>query len=69
MSTKAQVKANRQNARKSTGPKTDQGKTVVLVTHNSAIAGMGDRLVRVGSGVIESADDNPHPLAAEEITW
>ena len=44
-------------------------KTVILVTHNSAIAGMGDRLVRVGSGVIESAEDNPQPLAAEEITW
>jgi putative ABC transport system ATP-binding protein len=45
------------------------GKTVVIVTHNSAIAGMGDHLVRVGSGVIDSARDNPQPLAAEEITW
>ncbi|HUS89036.1 MAG TPA: hypothetical protein VMW91_06645, partial [Desulfosporosinus sp.] len=29
MSTKAQIKANQQNARKSTGPQTDEGKAVV----------------------------------------
>ena len=29
MSTTAQIKANRQNARKSTGPKTDEGKAAV----------------------------------------
>jgi putative ABC transport system ATP-binding protein len=45
------------------------GKTVIIVTHNAAIAGMGDRLVRVGSGVIESVDDNPQPAPAEEISW
>jgi putative ABC transport system ATP-binding protein len=45
------------------------GKTVIIVTHNAAIAGMGDRLVRVGSGVIVSVDDNPHPAPAREISW
>ena len=30
MSTKAQIKANQQNAQKSTGPQTDEGKAVVL---------------------------------------
>jgi putative ABC transport system ATP-binding protein len=45
------------------------GKSVIIVTHNMAIAGMGDRLVRVGSGVIDSVRDNPEPLAAEEISW
>jgi putative ABC transport system ATP-binding protein len=44
-------------------------KTVIIVTHNSAIAGMGDRVVRVGSGVIDSVSDNPRPAVAEEISW
>jgi putative ABC transport system ATP-binding protein len=47
----------------------DLGKTVIIVTHNMAIAEMADRLVRVGSGVIEDIRDNPHPQAAEEISW
>ena len=44
-------------------------KTVILVTHNMAIAEMADRLVRVGSGVIEDIRDNPQPRPAEEISW
>jgi putative ABC transport system ATP-binding protein len=47
----------------------DLGKTVIVVTHNMAIAEMADRLVRVGSGVIEEVRDNPQPRAAEEISW
>jgi putative ABC transport system ATP-binding protein len=47
----------------------DMDKTLIIVTHNAAIAAMGDRLVRVGSGVIESVKDNPHPAPAEEISW
>ena len=45
------------------------GKTVIIVTHNTAIAGLADRIVKVGSGVIESARDNQRVLPAEEITW
>ena len=45
------------------------GKTVVIVTHNTAIAGMADRVVRIGSGVIESVRDNPSPATVEEIAW
>jgi putative ABC transport system ATP-binding protein len=45
------------------------GKTVIIVTHNAAIEGIADRVVRLGSGVIESVRDNPRPRPAEEITW
>jgi len=45
------------------------GKTVIIVTHNTAIAGLADRIVKVGSGVIESARDSERVLPAEEITW
>ncbi len=47
----------------------DLGKTVVIVTHNTAIAAMADRVVRVGSGVIESVEDHPKPKAAQEVAW
>ena len=47
----------------------DLGKTVVIVTHNSAITGLADRVVKVGSGVIESVQENERVLPAEEITW
>jgi putative ABC transport system ATP-binding protein len=45
------------------------GKTVIIVTHNTAIAHLADRIVKVGSGVIESARDSERVLPAEEITW
>ena len=44
-------------------------KTVIIVTHNSAIAGMADRIVRLGSGVVESVDDRASPTPAAEIRW
>jgi putative ABC transport system ATP-binding protein len=45
------------------------GRTVVLVTHNSAIAAMADRVLRMGSG--ELLDDHllAHPVAPEAVTW
>ncbi|MHC4948693.1 MAG: ABC transporter ATP-binding protein [Planctomycetota bacterium] len=44
-------------------------KTVVLVTHNTAISAIADRVVRIGSGVIEDVTDQPAPVPADEITW
>lgn len=45
------------------------GKTVVLITHNQAIAALGDRVVRLRSGEIVDVIVNPHPAPAEEIVW
>ena len=45
------------------------GAAVLIVTHNSAIARMADRVVRLGSGLIESVTDNPSPARAEEVAW
>jgi putative ABC transport system ATP-binding protein len=47
----------------------EMDKTVVVVTHNSAIAAAADRIIRMGSGVIESIDDNPHPTPPLEVVW
>jgi putative ABC transport system ATP-binding protein len=45
------------------------GRTVVLVTHNSAIAAMADRVLRMGSGELLDDRLQPHPLAPEEVAW
>jgi putative ABC transport system ATP-binding protein len=43
--------------------------TVVIVTHNSALCDMADRVIRVKSGMIESVTTNPNPLPVEQIEW
>ena len=45
------------------------GKTVVLITHNGAIAQVADRVIRLRSGQVVEVRDNPQPVPPEEITW
>ena len=45
------------------------GMTVVIVTHNSALCDMADRVIRVKSGSIESISTNPSPMPIEQIEW
>ena len=45
------------------------GKTVVLITHNGAIADIGDRVARIRDGTIDSIRVNPAPTPVEEIQW
>lgn len=44
-------------------------KTVIVVTHNLAIAPMADRIIRVRNGQVESEKINPNPMAVERIEW
>jgi putative ABC transport system ATP-binding protein len=44
-------------------------KTVIIITHNAAIGGMGDRVFHVKDGLIESVVVNSEPVAPEEVTW
>lgn len=43
--------------------------TVVMITHNSALADMGQKIIRVRSGKIESVTMNEHPKDIEEIEY
>jgi len=43
--------------------------TVLLVTHNAAIARMADRVVRMRDGRIVGDERNESPLAAERLEW
>ncbi len=45
------------------------GKTVVLITHNGAIAKAGDRVARIRDGTIASIERNESPTPVEEIRW
>jgi putative ABC transport system ATP-binding protein len=45
------------------------GKSVVIITHNAAIAQVADHVIRLRSGEIVEAYDNAIPAPPEEITW
>jgi len=44
-------------------------KTVVVVTHNGALAPTADVLIRMKSGKIESFEENPSPVPVQELEW
>lgn len=44
-------------------------KTVLIITHNSAIAQVADRVIRLRSGEIVETTENARPVAPEEIVW
>lgn len=48
---------------------TSTGRTVLLVTHNSAIADLGDRVIHLRDGHIAADRRNPEPLPVDEVTW
>jgi putative ABC transport system ATP-binding protein len=43
--------------------------TIIVITHNAAIARMADRIVRLGGGRIQQVERNAHPCAAAELSW
>ena len=50
-----------------TGRKT--GMTVIIITHNSALTAMADRVIRVRSGTVSSVEINEKPQDIAEIEW
>ena len=46
-----------------------EGITVVLITHNSAIAPMADRLIRFKSGKVIEMTVNKNPVSIADIEW
>ena len=47
----------------------EMGRTVAVVTHNSAFCEIADRVIRVRSGKAESVEVNEHPASAETLEW
>ena len=50
-----------------TGRKT--GMTVIIITHNSALTAMADRVIKVRSGTVVSVTKNENPQDISEIEW
>ena len=46
-----------------------QGMTVVVITHNTALTPMADRVIRIKNGKVDSMEINEHPTPVEEIEW
>ncbi|WP_343051623.1 ABC transporter ATP-binding protein [Pseudaquabacterium terrae] len=47
----------------------EQGTTAIVITHNAAIAGMADRVIRLGDGCIQRIDTPARKLAPAELAW
>ncbi len=47
----------------------EHGRTVAIVTHNTAFTQIADRVIRVREGRAESVEKNARPLAATEVEW
>ena len=47
----------------------EKGVTVVVITHNSAITPMADRVIHIKNGTVESMQCNEHPASVESIEW
>ena len=47
----------------------ENGTTVVIITHNSAIAPMADRVIRINDAQVRSEELNDHPQSIEDIQW
>ena len=45
------------------------GQTVIVITHNSALTAMADRVIQVRSGQILSNEVHKHPVPVEQIEW
>ena len=45
------------------------GMTVIIITHNSALTAMADRVIRVKNGTVSSVEINEHPQNISEIEW
>lgn len=43
--------------------------TVIIITHNSALAPMADRLIQFKNGTVISETSNPNPVPIAEIEW
>ena len=47
----------------------NSGMTVILITHNSAIAPMADRVSKIKNGRVDKIIQNPDPVPVETIEW
>ena len=47
----------------------ERGMTVIVITHNQAIAPMADRLIHINNGQVSQMELNEHPMSIDDIEW
>lgn len=47
----------------------ETGKTVIVISHNLALAPAADRVIRIKNGIAESVEIQEHPLSIAQIEW
>ena len=47
----------------------ERGMTVIVITHNSALTPMADRVIKIKNGKVSRMTENAHPTPVEEIEW
>ena len=47
----------------------EKGMTVIVITHNSALAPMAARLIKIKNGKVSSMKVNENPISIDEIEW
>ena len=47
----------------------EKGMTVIVITHNSALTPMADRVIKIKNGKVSKMTLNEHPTPVEEIEW
>ena len=47
----------------------ERGMTVIVITHNQAIAPMADRLIHIKNGQVSQMELNEHPTSIDDIEW
>ncbi len=47
----------------------EKGMTVIVITHNSALQDMADKIIKINDGKIEKIYLNPEPTPVEQIEW
>ena len=47
----------------------ERGMTVIVITHNSALTPMADRVIKIKNGKVSRMTMNDHPTPIEEIEW
>ena len=46
-----------------------KGMTVIIITHNSALAPMADRLIKIKNGKVAKMEKNTSPVSVDLIEW
>ena len=47
----------------------NHGNTVLIITHNSALAPIADRVIYINDAKVKKIVENPHPMSIDELVW